>query len=396
MLSPRRPAGSAAALAIAAVGAAVHLVVAGATELSPDEAYYLAASRFGPIPDHPPLLPWLVGLSDRALAVVPLELRVRAPAVLVSLACTLAVAALLRRQGASPRAQALGALLATWLPLPMAGGFIATPDGPALLALVAVLAWSADAERRPWATLLVGPAVALGALAKVVVVPLALVAALFSGRPWRERAVPFVAAAAVTPWLLPSLRFQLRHAYAAPAWSPGGAAAAVGAFVGAAALLWWPVLPTVRGTLAGAPRAWRAVALATTALVLASALVRGVPPEPNWWTPAALVLIVGGASAMAAWPRRAWLGVAVAVVGLTGAALVHAVRPWLPLATRADPTARLHGWRTADPPLNSPGVGPYAAASERCAHTGRCDEIAFFIKSLKANSEALTSPSANH
>ena len=317
-----------------------------------------------------PLTLWLLALSDRWSA-APVELRVRVWAVAFSFATGLAV------RGAGPGARGGSRRAARWPPgsgrwalLPMAGGFVTTPDGPLLLAV---------ALRRcsPLPGPLAGLALLAGALAKVVALPVAALLAAVEpagadpARAWRSRRGPCWRC----PCLLPSLRFQLAHAYGAgsaarmvaPArrwgrWSRRSAAQA---------LLWSP-----RGPLAGALRALRALPVADralvgglTALVLASALVRGVPPEPNWWAPAALLVVVafGGGG-------RAGLSPRPGARSCADRAAAHRDRggphpPPLPAAAPSEPTrppastAGATATSPPRPPASAPTAPPPSAAS---------------------------------
>ncbi|APR77653.1 Hypothetical protein A7982_03000 [Minicystis rosea] len=368
-----------AAWAIVAAAVPVHLGLALATDLSPDEAYYLCAARLGGrIVDHPPLVMWLLRLSDRWTA-APVELRVRIWAMAASLATGLAVVALAHRRGAGREGILLAAWLGTWALLPMAGGFVTTPDAPFLLAVtLALLA----ASRAPAAVALL-----VGALAKVTALP--VVAALALGD--RGRSPVARALSALVPWLalpflLPSLRFQLRHAFIQTAplgWSAGAAVGALVAAVTAQAFLWSPAMLGwgFRG-LRALPSPDRALWWSLTGLVLLSALVRGVPPEPNWWAPAAIVMLVAFSRAAEDLSLRARRVILAAVLLPTAIAAAHTARPFLPLPERADPTARLHGWSTGPEPLAAPGLGPYSAAAERCVYRGTCNEISSYFNQL--------------
>jgi hypothetical protein len=374
----------------------LHLALALGTDLSPDEAYYLAAARapgtLPPLIDHPPLVPLLLRWSDHLVG-LPVELRVRLWPIVLSLALGTAVVELARRRGAGPVGLHLAAWLGSFALLPMVGGFVATPDGPALLALVLGLAWAAPApgERPPLASGLlaalgVGAALAAGALGKVIVLPLALVlSALARRRRLIERAALLLPLAFATPLLLPSLRFQLRHAYghAGAPWSPAAALGALAAAALAQALLWspWALAHGARAAR-GLPRVDRAVLALMTALVAASALVRAVPPEPNWYAPAALILVVATASVARDLARRARLAMLIATALPTAIAVTHTLRPFLPLPVAADPTARLHGWSEGAPPVDAPGTGPYGPAAERCVYKQTCEEIDEYFRKL--------------
>lgn len=362
------------ALLIVAAAAPIHLGLAIATDLSPDEAYYLAAARLhAPIADHPPLTLWLLRLSDRWTA-IPVELRVRLWAVAFSLATGVAIVALARRRGADEAGCRMAAWIGTWALLPTAGGFVTTPDGPLLLAVtLAILAGGGPAA---------GIALAAGALAKVAALPAAI--ALAVG--WRRPGPAAVILA--LPWIWPSLRFQIHHAFAqrAPSgWSIAAAAGAIAAALGAQAGLWSPgVMGWGFRALPRLPIADRVLVAMFTSLILLSALVRGVPPEPNWWAPAAVVVVVAFSLAARDLSPRARRLVLASVLLPTAVAAAHTVRPFLPLPERSDPTARLHGWSRGEVP-DAPGTGVYGPAAERCAYQNDCKEISNYFNQMNVH-----------
>jgi hypothetical protein len=197
----------------------------------------------------------------------------------------------------------------------------------------------------------------------------------------------------VVPLLVPSLRFQLRHAFA-PAegvrWTPLGAAAAIGAALGAQVLLWspWVVASGLHGLRASGDAADRALVGTLSAAVFLSALIRAVPPEPNWWAPAAIVVLVAAARHADDLAPRRQLAMLALAIAPTAVAIPHTLRPFLPLGPEADPTARLHGWRSGDAPSRAPGIGPYGPAAERCVYQGDCIEIRNYFRKLNANLES--------
>lgn len=390
--APRPTEGPLAAILIVAAALPLHVALALGTELSPDEAYYLCAARRGglvpDLVDHPPLLPWMLRLGDRLGG--PIELRVRLWAILLSAATGLAVVALARRFGARREGALLAAWVGSWALLPTAGGFITTPDGAALLAVAVALL----AVARPRGLAIAATALFVGSLAKVVVLPIALVlagaelavAAVDRRRAFARAAALLLGPALALPLLLPSLRFQLHHAFtqtAAAGWSPILALGAVLAAVSAQALLWSPPMLWLGGrALRRVPLGPRAVAITMTALVLLSALARGVPPEPNWWAPAALIVVAAAAIGADALKPRARRAAIVAIVLPTLLAAAHTVRPFLPLRESADPTARLHGWRQGPEPVGAPGVGAYGPAAERCVYRNDCVEIERYFNEI--------------
>ena len=393
-----------AAYAILAAALPVHIALALGTDLSPDEAYYLAAARtpgaLPPLVDHPPLLPWLLRLSDLLGTLgAPIELRVRLWPIIFSTATSAACVELARRRGADAEGCILAALVSSFALLPMTGGFVATPDGPALLAVTLALLALGRALTLGGAAL-AAAALLLGALAKVVVLPIALLLATYATtveapsarRPSLEhlaaRALLALAPLLALPLLLPSLRFQLHHAFRQGAplgWSVLGAIGALLGAVTAQALLWSPlVLGRGFRTLGRLPRAERAVALGLTTLVLLSALARAVPPEPNWWAPAALVLLVAASSAGSS-TSRARSATVLSVLLPTAIAVAHTLVPFLPLTPAADPTARLHGWSRGEAPIGAAGIGPYGVAAERCVYHGDCSKIESYFQQMRLN-----------
>ncbi len=363
----------------------LRLLLASATELSPDEAYYVAAARTGCVPpDHPPLVVGLAWLGD-VLPGLPLEARVRLLPVAVGAATAwLLVLAVARRRG-SPEAQRWGALLAAWTLLPMTGGFVLTPDGPAMLAFAILLVLP---TLRPSVPARIGwfLAATVGLCAKAVLVPVVFVSVMVPWRrhnPWRLPAVLSLLTAAVC--LKPTLVFQLQHAFGPTVWSAQAALAALVAIIPAQIFLWSPA-PWVDGFRAGAalsPAEQAGVAL-LAGLVVVSAALRGAPPEPNWLAPAAITLLIPAATRIGS-ARPAWRAAVVALgPALTIVAASHTLRPWLPVPRSADPTARLHGWSRSDPPLDAPGVGRYARGAMSCLHVADCNEIESYFNEIGA------------
>jgi hypothetical protein len=389
------------ALAVVLAAIPVHAWIASSTDLTPDEAYYVAAARFGRIPDHPPLLPWMLAPLYR-MSWPALELRIRLPAIALSALVAIGIAWLTHelegRRAPHAAGESSGALLAavfaTWLPIPMAGGFVATPDAPALLATVAALDWASANAPSPRRSALTACLVALGALSKVVVLPIAILAAALApaspGRRYRERALWLLPLALVCPLLVASSRFQIRHAFGTGAtWSASRVIVAGLATLGGALLLWSPpVVVAGLGRIRRLPAIYPATFALVTALLLLSTLARAEPPEPNWWAPAAVPLLAAGSLRIGELrPRHRHACVALAVVP-TMAALVHAVRPWLPIPRSIDPTARLHGWRAGEPPWDAPGLGAYAIPAERCVYHSDCDDISKYIRALRTDTSS--------
>jgi hypothetical protein len=386
-----------AAWAIAAAAVPVHLALALGTDLSPDEAYYLcAARRAGAIVDHPPLTLGMLAVSDRWMP-GPVELRVRVLAIVLSFVTSALIVALAQARGAGRQGAVLAAWAGTWSLLPMAGGFVTTPDTallPALAVALLVAGWGAEpAPTTPpppsWRVAVAALAIATAALAKVVAIPVAAVLAVAS-RGSRLRVAFVVGLALALPWLAPSLRFQLRHAFVSSgAWSAGAALEAIGGAVGAQLAMWSPVVLAL-GLRAARRRLRRtdlAVLAGLTALVALSACVRGIPPEPNWWAPAALLVVVAFAADAEAITQATRRVVLATVLAPTAIAVAHVLHPFLPLAPAVDPTARLHGWKVGDSAAGAAGVGPYGAASERCVYRGDCIEIESYFEQMTAKAK---------
>ncbi len=364
--------------ALATVLAAIPLRVALATRtcLSPDEAYYLAARRLQKaIPDHPPLTTWLAALADNLVA-LPVELRVRLPALVLGTALSTLLVCLLRLRGGDPLAQRWAALLGSWLPLPLAGGFLLTPDTPLLLAFVALLLIQEGVATPRWKAPAIAITCAFGLSAKVTMLVPALV--LFAvASPPTHRAAVVLGVLAALPLAWPSLRFQSHHAFLDHAMTVGRVNA-VAAAIGAQLALWGPTL------WLGAREAWgraldRWVLLVMVALMILSAVLRGVPPEPNWFAAGAVLCVVGTAQHLSR--ASAWVRVAVVLLGPVPAMLFasHVITPWLPIPAHVDPSARLHGWRDGKGPTQAPGVGPYGVAAEACVYQGDCSKISNMI-----------------
>lgn len=386
--APWRPV---ALLALSAVP--LHFLLALGTDLSPDEAYYLCAARLGPgtvLVDHPPIVRWMLQLSD-GLRGLPVELRVRIWAIVCAFASTVITAALAMRYGEAERLASRGvwaAVVAAWALLPTAGGFITTPDGPLLLAIGAALLVDAGG-RSPSRAVAVGALLFVGMLAKVVALPVGIAlgwGVLRDSRTARDRLfalAPVLGPVAALPWAWASFRFQMNHAYGAAGIRPFEALGALVAAVSAQLVLWpavvvWDGAKAVFRGGSRLPAAHRALVVGLTMLIGASAILRGIPPEPNWWAPAAVVVVAMGAGAATSLARRR--AILVLALAPTLVASLHTFRPVLPLRPEADPTARLHGWRDGRGPAGAAGVGPYGPAAERCIYQNDCAEIQLYFR----------------
>ncbi len=364
--------------------------LATATQLSPDEAYYLCAARFdASIPDHPPLIVRLLAWSDPFVR-VPLELRVRLWPLILSTLVSVALLDALRQRSRDPRAQRWLAVLASWTILPLTGGFVATPDFLLALAVACVIALEARSTQGVVHSVAGFLVALLGTLSKVAIAPVVIVAAWTSRHSPRYRLCLLAGMTCALAPALPSFAFQLHHAYVPSQWSVGSAVLALLAATSAQFLLWTPTAFVLGwNRLLASPGLERALAIAYSALVIVSALVRGQAPEPNWYVPAALVIALAASDVLPS-SRRIYR-VCTLVLG-PGAALVastHAIHPWLPLPTASDPTARLHGWTDDGPTRTMPGLGPYAAAAEQCVYRRSCDNIINIFKDLRSTPKAM-------
>lgn len=349
-------------------------------DLSPDEAYYLTWAQGSSGHDHPPLIGWLARVP-LALGVHPVELAARVIPVLCALVSTLALDALLAHLDASPRAR-WTLLVVTLLPLPATGALLLTPDAP-LLALGSVALFVALSPRVSSRIRAITLTLCAGLMVLAKVNALMLVPALLIALRPRERWwVPMLGAqAAALGFALPSLVFQLQHAFSAQGPVEGLGApppfplAGLPIFVSGQLGLLLPSLALgLRRPRSPVERALAAFIAVQTLPVLVSALVR--IPEPNWTAPAwpaVLVYLALGAEAVSlrVWRASVSLTLAVAV-----ALHLQVVRPFLPIAHDKDQSARLHGWKRwvcEGGPLPVGGLPPYATRAEREIYAPLCD-----------------------
>ncbi len=352
----------------------VRLLLAVRTDLSPDEAYYLASWRLDhQIEDHPPLAPWLSGIAD-GLTLLPLELRVRWSSLLLGTVCAWLVVELVRQRDGGSIEQRWAAVFGAWFIMPLAGGFLLTPDAAlitAALGLVALL--PSNPSRSPWRLGAIAGLCLSGMLAKVAMLLVAGAMIVTAAR-WRDRLAAALGVAAATPMAVPSLLFQSDHAFRST--GPGlHVLAALLAAMGAQLALWgpaivWPGLPGLVDH-----RLLRNVVVALTAAVALSTAIRAIPPEPNWFAPAAILIVTAASLRFAQAPR--WLRITTVVIGPVGAFLLstHVIHPWIPIPTESDPSARLHGWRDGNGSSEAPGVGAYGADAEACIYQGECENL---------------------
>jgi 4-amino-4-deoxy-L-arabinose transferase-like glycosyltransferase len=387
---------------VAALAAArLALVVSGAYDLSPDEAYFWEWARhpaFGYY-DQGPAVAWILRAGTAVFG--DTALGVRAGAILFSSATLLLLATLVRRLGGSRRAGLLATLAVSLTPLGHVNSFIMTYYLPQLLlwALGMLTLWKIREEPgapEPW--LVLGLVLGLGGLTHHTFVWLGLVALawlVWAPGPRRAFAGPWpwaslvVAAALVLPYVAWNARHDwvgIRHAlslvdvgqptwrglqWRGVLWYAGGqfavltpvyfaaglvaigaaAAAAVRGGRGAAS----PVPPAPDGDFDASRAAARLLALGTWPLFLyVATLAWAGRSEANWTSAATLGL--GAAWALrqdGAWRRRGRMPLTVPAC-LATALLCTVAMHGAPLLWRAgfhfhdpshDPLHRLHGWR---------------------------------------------------
>lgn len=365
--------------------AAARLALAPLRRLSPDEAYYVCAARRGwPIVDHPPLLGALIDLVDRLP--IALETRVRAIAVLLQALTALLVGLLASDGRTDDRRFAFGVFLASWGLMPWVSGLITTPDAPLIAATAGALLF-AKLERRVGLLLCVALAVASKATGLVVAAALAF--DLLRRRDRVGAAAALLGALVSLPLLRRSLLAQVDHALGVGSLVSApviGRLPAVLALVFGVLLLFGPALCfwSLRarrrlGELPGALPLVVALGVAT----LASALISGRAPEPNWIAPAFVPLLALSAR------EAAQTHVAFRVVHVAPALLAIGLWAATPVATPL--LARV-------PPLGTtPGelrdVPPYGHAAWACLYDHRCERIDAIFSSysltLKASSQTI-------
>jgi 4-amino-4-deoxy-L-arabinose transferase-like glycosyltransferase len=178
----------------------LHIVIAVATPVSGDEAYYWDCSRHADWSyfDQPPLVIWAM-IPFRAV-LGETNLAVRSPAILASVLIALALLALVRRLGGGHREAAAAYLLLHGTPLVFLGSAYASTDIAMIAAYTIATAAAmavADGERRGWWAF--GLAIGLGFLAKFpMVLALAVIGAAViwgEGKRHLRSATPYLAAA---------------------------------------------------------------------------------------------------------------------------------------------------------------------------------------------------------
>lgn len=352
------------ALLLVAASLALHVALAGAVPLSPQEAYYWQYARHPALSyfDHPPLAAWTIRATTALLG--DGERAVRLAAALHG-----AVFALFFFLGGrrlfGERAALLAVAGALVAPIFAVGATVITPDAPLLAGWAAALYCTVralDEERGAW-LLGAGTAAGLAALAKYtgwLLAPQILLALLLDARGRRLLRGPW-------PWLglllalalfSPVLIWNAGHGWASFGFQLASRAAGAGhaspgrfgRYVGLQALAVTPLLWAAAwaGALAAAARwrepSWRVAALfSLPALALFTAVSPFVWVKGNWVAPAYPAALLA-AAALAVEQRRRGAVAATLAVGVAGSLYLHLVMlvPALPFPARDDVTA---GWR---------------------------------------------------
>ena len=360
----RRPEGVAFALAAASI--ALHVALAGAVPLSPQEAYYwqygrhLALSYF----DHPPLAAWTIRLTTSCFGDGEVAVRLAA-AVHASIFAVFFFLAGRRLFGARVALWATVAALVT--PLFALGQTVITPDAPLLAGWAAALYFTVralDEERGAW-LLAAGVAVGFALLGKytgALLVPQIFLALLLDARgrvllrsPW-----PYLALLVALAVFSPVLVWNSRHGWISFGFQFGwrGATAAsptlrrLGNFLGSQAGALTPLLFVVLWAAAGrAALRWREPAFRVCALFslpLLALLVAAAPSmwvKGNWAAPAYPGAFLA-ASALHLRSTGAWRRFGHAAFGLAAAVTLYLhlamAIPALPFPARQDVT---RGWK---------------------------------------------------
>lgn len=377
------------AAAITIVATALRMVLAAKLPLVADEAYYWEWSRhlaFGYF-DHPPAIAWLIACGTTIFG--DTTLGVRFFPVLCGAIAAFALAELTERL-AGVRASRFAALLLAVTPFTI-GFVLATPDAPLLAAvamtlMLVVRALDPAATARQSLVAWIGAGAAIGvAMASkftAVFVPMALLLACAIHPALRvqlKRPGAYVAVLVASLVMLPVLQWNAQHEWIAFRFQLGHGLNAV------ANGSWWQrELELIGGQLGlvtpilfvllvraiwreynpnGDPRrfALAQVALFCLGFFIYSATRRRV--EANWpaigWLPALALLAIATQEMRSAWERRAlWLAGA-----LTAVALAHVAFPFLPIASRKDPAARLRGWEALAEATTNAQTQPVDVAS---------------------------------
>jgi len=208
------------ALAVTVCSLMLRLVLSGAMDLIPEEAYYWNYAQHLDISymDHPPMVAWLIALSIRVFG--DSEFAVRLPAMV----CWLAVAYFMYRwtdDFFGKTSACLVLMLLAVFPIYFGTGFFMTPDAPLCAAWAGSLWFLARAlpGGHPGAWLGVGVLVGLGMLSKYTIAllgPAALVYIILDARSrqWLSRREPYLAILIVALLFSPVLLWNANHEWA--------------------------------------------------------------------------------------------------------------------------------------------------------------------------------------
>ena len=323
----------------------LHVVLAVATPVSGDEAYYWDCSRHldWSYFDQPPLVIWAM-VPFRAIF-GECRLAVRAPAVLASLLIGVFMLPLVRRLGGGYRHASVAYLVLHGTPLFFLGSFYCSTDiamGAAYLAATwAAVALAQGASRAWWGF---GIAVGLGFLAKfpVVVVLAALAPALVRGAAGRDlrTPTPYLAAALSGALTLPVWLWGAQHEWANIIFQLAGRHDSSGftlRYLGemlagvlvlltpflavAAAVAWWLSRPD-------RDAGWVVARVAAIAPLVFFGLVSlRTRVAPHWVAPGVMVAFVMLPLVAFRWRRGLQLAGVVAGVGLSLAAIAVVLAP---------------------------------------------------------------------
>ncbi len=306
--------------AVVIATAFLHVCMAPLRRLTFDEAYYACAAARGvpwPVPQHPPLLGVLLR-ATQPLDGLPIELRVRLVPIVLSSLIALGVARLaasISARATRARAFLIGAALASFALIPMAGGVQAIPELPQLAAIVWVLCIATSHVRErltSWVTvpalaLLSGCAIAskVSALACLSAIALALIIR----RAWSAAGAIALGAIVAFPFCVTSLVGQSAHVVGKGPWVSAphiGIPAALAIAVVATLVGFGPAaLATgVRSAALSRIPGGMSIAAIVAFAIIGSALASGRIPEVHWFAPASLPLYAAAASALAESPRR--------------------------------------------------------------------------------------------
>ncbi len=360
----RRPEGI--ALLVAAASIALHVALAGAVPLSPQEAYYWQYARHPALSyfDHPPLAAWTIRLATWCFGDGERAVRLAAAVHAAAFGWFFFLAGR-RLFDARVALWAMLGVLAT--PLFALGQTVITPDAPLLAGWAAALYFTVralDEERGAW-LLAAGAAVGCAALGKytgALLAPQILLVLLLDARgrallrtPWPYLAV-LVAAAVFTP----VLAWNARHGWVSFAFQFGWRGATAGqatlrraaGFLGSQAAALTPLLFAALWTaVAIAVRRWRQAPFRVCAIFSAPLLALLVAASPrmwvkgNWAAPAYPSAFLA-AAALYARAARPWRRFGHVALGLAAAVTLYlhlaAALPALPFPARQDVTA---GWK---------------------------------------------------